>query len=198
MNNIEQQIKAMIIFVDIRGFGSFIRRVNYPVTEFLPFWRNWKEAIDKFQDETGYFVKRLGDGLMAVKEMPDRNQSQVAADVIIKTWELANKLDKLISQKYTPRPDGIRIRETIGYVWKVLCRQYGWDYIGDKVNLTEKMVHRYEDELFVCDESVPEMFSKHQKREHGFKFTKLINSGNALDGIYQKDMSNLYSFKKSG
>lgn len=190
----EQQILAIILFGDIRNFRNFCDRVGHPESEFLPFWRDWQNLLDEFNDQTKGFFKKLADGLMLVKEV--RNPERDLVCMLNKSWAFMKKANKLIDNKMTPKPSGFRLRMTFGYIWKHPCKIRGHDYVSANINLCEKMLHVHEDERFICHQSVIERLSKGTIKKKGFEFKKLDSDHIEPNGITRVDLLALWKFKK--
>lgn len=191
----EKQIRAVVVFGDIIGFGSFMQRITYPDSEFRPFIREFDGLINEFERETGYFVKRLGDGFMCVVEIELANEARQAMAVIGAVWKLAKRLSALIATKQTPRPEGFRSRVVCGYVWKTIGENNRADYLGYHVNLSEKMIHASKHVEFICHESIKELIER-LARVKGFVFKKLSVTDEAHEEIYRQDMNLLWTLTK--
>lgn len=192
----EHQVRAIIVFGDIEGFGSFTQRITHPDTEFRPFVREFDTLIDKFADETGYFIKRLGDGFMCVVELPATEAGKKAASIIDATWALVDRINRTIARMPSPRPEGFRSRMVCGYVWKTRRENDREDYLGYHVNLAAKIIKRDRGHVFVCHESVKELLSEKQIKESGYKFKKLVPSQEPPPGVYQQDINSLWTMTK--
>lgn len=190
----EKLVSAFVAFVDIRGHGSFMRRLSDHQTEFLPFRRDWRKLIDKFEKKTGYFVKRLGDGIMIIKEVDQRIISREAVDFTNNTWMLLMDGKRLIRKKHSPRPDGILLRKSFGSIWKEPCVQFKYDYVADKLNMTEKMIHWNKGVCIVLHESYVDKLNDSLSKKFGYVIKKLERDPNLEDqGPYEPDTKLLYS-----
>ncbi|HEX9504289.1 MAG TPA: hypothetical protein VF974_08315 [Patescibacteria group bacterium] len=195
----EKQVRAFILFSDISGYGAFWRRISHLETELYPFQRQWRELVKDFREKTGYFVKRMGDGVLAIKEIRrEENVSSEGVNFLNNSWVFTKDVYQLVENKSSPRPDGFRTRISLGYIVREPDDQLGWDYVGDKINLTEKMIHFYRSETMVCHESVKELFSEKQLSQNHFSFKKLIARERRSADIYSQDMKSLWTFKKNG
>lgn len=193
----EKQVWVFVAFLDIRGFGAFVRRVSHYESEFLPYRRAWRDLIDKFEKRTGYFVKRLGDGVMIVREVDRENTSQASTEFLNNTWCLFKKSESLTKRKRSPRPEGVAIRNGFGIAWKEPCKQFGHDYVADKINLTEKTIHWNRTTCFAVHESFKEELTDYQCKKQGFRFKRIERDKNLLDqGPYETDTKLLWEFRK--
>lgn len=192
----EKQIRAIVVFGDIIGFGSFTQRITHADSEFRPFIRQFDGVIDEFEERTGYFVKRLGDGFMCVVELASLHPERQAMAVIDAIWILVRQLNTIITTKETPRPEGFRARVVCGYVWKTIRRNNREDYLGYHVNLSEKTLHTNKQVEFICHESVKELI-QHLAKTKGYAFKKLANL-DGLEDIYKQDLNLLWTVTKGG
>lgn len=191
----EKQIRSIVVFGDIIGFGSFMQRITNPDTEFRPFRREFDKAIKDFKKKTGYFVKRLGDGFMCVVELPVKGPDRQAMAAVDFAWTLSRRISRLIAHKSTPRPDGFRSRMICGYVWRTVGDDNDTDYLGYLVNLCEKMLHTHKGVEFVCHESVRELIGRLAK-QRGYIFKKIFNMNAGTEEIYRQDLSLLWTITK--
>lgn len=192
----ERLVRAIVVFGDIRGFRGYMRRISHPPTQFRPFWKDWDELVNEFEDRTGYFVKRLGDGFMAVEELEEGQEILPVIELLNNALEIAKKATALINKKPSPRPDGFRIRAVCDYVFKVPSRQFRYDYVGDKVNFTETIMRHFKEKLFICHESVKELLTEKQIRASGFKFKKIKFTNGGTSDMYGPDMYALWELTK--
>jgi len=194
----EKQIRAIVVFGDITGFGGFMQRITHPETEFKPFIKWFDSLIGSFERETGYFLKRLGDGFMCVVELSSHNQSKQAISLIDSTWDLVSKINRSIARMPSPRPDGFRSRMVCGYVWRTERDDNREDYLGYHVNLAAKLIKQDREHIFVCHESVKELLTKKQIHDYGYVFDKLVPGQVPPAGVYQQDINSLWTVKRKG
>lgn len=192
----EHQTRAIIVFGDIAGFGSFTQRISYPDDEFRPFIRQFYGMIDEFERKTKYFLKRLGDGFMCVVELPKKDGRDTAEEVINRIWNLNFKINTLISRKPTPRPEGFRSRVACGYIWKTVGDNNREDYLGYHVNLCEKILHVHKQETILFCQKFKELLSPDSLTAGGFKMKKMKPVENTPEGIYKEDLNSLWSLTK--
>lgn len=193
----ERLVHCLIAFFDVKGFGSFDRRVTDPDTEILPWRRHYRNLIDAFEKKTGYFIKRTGDGIAIFLETDENDAWYDGAKFLENCFNFMETMKELNKKKRSPRPDGVRIRCVYGAVWKEPCRQLGKDYFGYKVNLTERMLHQHKESCFVIAESLKEQLKKAQCTKMGFCFKHIgIDSTAQVDSIYEADMRLQWLFWK--
>lgn len=192
----EYQTRAIIVFGDIAGFGSFTQRISYPDEEFRPFIRQFYGVIDDFEKKTKYFIKRLGDGFMCVVELPKKGGREIAERVIGQIWTLNQQINSIISRKQTPRPEGFRSRMACGYIWKTVGENQREDYLGYHVNLCEKLLHVHKQEKIIFCQKFKEILSPDSLTTRNFKMKKMNPFENAPEGIYKEDLNSLWSLTK--
>jgi hypothetical protein len=186
----EKQVMAIVFFVDIRGFKDFCDRINKADEEFLPFWRDWQALIDEFEDEDNGYVKRIGDGIMVVKEIEAAPHKEISA-MLNKLWKFLVKLLRLINKKMTPRPDGGRVRGGFGYVWQVPYKKdHGRDYVGSLINMIEKALRFRKELTFLLHVSAIERLPKAVNAKNGFSFQKIkcLHNGDEDEHVFCKSM----------
>lgn len=193
----DEQVRCFIAFFDIRGFGSFERRVNDAKTELLPWRKQWRKIIDDFQKRTGYYEKRIGDGGMIVHETVVADAWYDVTKFLDNCWSLLMQFKALRRKKESPRYDGDIIRVSYGAIWREPSEQMGKDYYGFLANLTEQMIHQHKETCFVLTQGCVELVTKYNRKKSGYKFKLLCQDKNVLcDPIYADEMKHLYSFQK--
>ena len=194
--------RVLIAFVDIIGFKDWT--INPSNDQ-----ENFKDLIDKVYDEfeiyiaeSGCDVKLLGDGLMAIMEIKDGfnyeisgsdirdvHNCEIAAEFLKKAYALTMKVSWII-KGFWPRPDGVRLRSTAGYVWKRLVGQRH-EYIGHKVNLAKLLLGVFPETLSICHGSTKEIIGD---RDLGINFDRMEIPEESFRGLNDDDLSNLFSF----
>lgn len=196
MNEKEKTVHCFIAFFDVRGFGSFDRRVTHAETEILPWRRQWRTLIEDFETKTDYLVKRLGDGTAIFHEVEPARAGMEAPKFLKNCNRFLYDMKKICLEKRSPRPDGVRLRAAYGPIWREPCKQIGCDYFGYKVNLVERMIHQHKEECFNVHESIVEILTTYQKRKHGFKFLHVgIDNRAKADAIYTADLKLQWGFR---
>ncbi len=188
----EQQTQVIAGFTDIRGTGDFLDRVSKHEIEFIPFWKSWMAMVDRFEKDTGYFVKRMGDGIFFVKELDEMSGSVEAIDVLKKVWTFTNRVNQLTAAKKSPRPEGVRTCLVSDHAWKFPCIQFQSDYIGKRINMCEKVSHCYGLNLVTVHETVIDLLTPIQVEENRLQFTKIEPK---CDRVNEQDRKSLYDFK---
>lgn len=193
INEIEKEVFAYVFFVDISGFGSFLRRASHYKTEVIPFRRKWRQCVDKFEKDNGWYVKRLGDGVLLVWETHRSNTHATAPEALNTVHTFLSEWKFIIDGKESPRPDGVRAAGVYGSIWKEPSTQFAHDYFGDKINLCEKMMKHHRGKCFLVHESLKELVTPTHRRINKFSFTLLPPDRRVnTDHAYIDDMSRLW------
>jgi len=191
-----QRKRVIVAFGDILGFGSWTRRaVNTPEES--------HELIDQIYDEfenhaevCGCHIKFLGDGIMSLREM-DENKTRddnlkMIINFVADAYVLASKVQKIITGYY-PRPEGFRLRITMGYVWKrqiKSTKRHAPEYIGYIVNLAQRLLEVSPTTLCVCHESVMEVL---KNKKLAFKTSPVKQPAIYPRGVDEEDLKGLHS-----
>lgn len=171
-----------------------MQRVAYPDTQLRPFIRRFDDIVDAFEEETGYFLKRLGDGFMCVVEVHGKKPAR--AKFLNNLWAVAEKINSLVSNHPSPRPGQFRFRVVCGYVWKILRANKRKDYLGYQVNLCERLLRSNKSDLFVCSEAFKEMMTEKEIVDNKYTFEKLKSFEEPPTGVYREDFNSLWTFSK--
>lgn len=190
----EKQVRAIIVFGDIRGFSVWEQSVTRPEIEFQPLMNRFDAMVDEFEAKTGYFTKNLGDGYMQVIELPSGHACATALRVLYRTVVFATKVSQTIKRSPWPRPEGFRVRFAAGHVWKKDGNKR--DYVGRHINLTHKLLRVAPETEFLAHQSFTELMSKKQTDEAGVKFLKTEGDRRTPDGILKADMKVLWSLQR--
>jgi class 3 adenylate cyclase len=193
-----QRKRVLVAFGDVRGFRKWTQRaLNAPEIASDMIDRIYKH-FESFAVDTRYWVKLLGDGIMIVQELhPSGHNCGLARRFLRDTHTLARSVSDEI-QKVYPRPDGFRIRNTSGYVWKrPTVHQYKEkhskhsEYIGYAVNLAQSLLYVLPEVEAVCHESLVEMIG--DKRQ-GLTFEQLEPPTERRHGVDPADFLGLYRY----
>lgn len=191
----EKQVRAIIVFGDIRGFSVWEQSVTRPEIEFKPLMNRWDAMVDRFEADTGFYTKNLGDGYMQVIELsPNGHACAQAMNTFKKTMDLSMRVQRLIRNSPWPRPAGFRVRVSAGHVWKKQGNKT--DYVGRHVNLTHKLLRVSPEDEFVAHQSFVELMSRKQADQIGAKFLKLEAERRIPDGVLKSDMNALWSLQR--
>lgn len=189
----EHEVFAYVFFVDMTGFGSFLRRSSHYETEVLPFRREWRDCVDNFEEKSGWFVKLIGDGVMLVWETDPNDTHVTAPESLLVVHKFLSEWKHLIDKKTSPRPDGARAAGVYGSIWKEPSTQFKYDYFGDKINLCEKMTRHHPGRCFFVHESLKELVTPAHRRKNGFSFTRMEPDRRVhTDPVYAPDIERLW------
>lgn len=192
----DKQVKAIVVFGDIRGFSVWEQSVTRPEIEFKPLMNCFDAMVDEFEAKTGYFTKNLGDGYMQIVELQaDTHDCIPALRVLKETVKFATSVQTVIRKSPWPRPDGFRVRVSSGHVWKKQGNKT--DYVGRHVNLAHKLLRVSPQTEFLAHQSFLELMARRQTHEIGVKFAKLPPDRRIPDGVLKADMNALWSFRKA-
>jgi len=107
-------------FIDLRGFGTWIYRASIPKEIKEPFIMGYLDIVQIFiKERNDLHFKYLGDGFLAIKEIGTFENRDIAIrDFITGLIGVTKKILKLLKDCNHP-PDGVRVRITEGYAYKV-------------------------------------------------------------------------------
>lgn len=139
-------------FVDLRGFGTWIYRASIPKEIKEPFISDYLEIVQAYvrENDTVHF-KYLGDGFLAILECSEAERKTTKVCDFVKGLRcVTRKIMKLITDCDHP-PDGVRIRITDGYAYKVMVinpyerrrgarEQFISEFIEYGVNTAERLM----------------------------------------------------------
>jgi len=150
-------------FVDLRGFGTWIYRASIPKEIKEPFIVGYLEIVQGYvKSRNDIHFKYLGDGFLAIKEFTLYERKNGAIVDFIKGLRCATrKIMRLIRDCERP-PDGVRVRVTCGYAYKVMvvdpCDQTREtmvsEFIEYGINTAERLMEVNPDVLCIVTEDV--------------------------------------------
>lgn len=191
----EKQVRAIIVFGDIRGFSIWEQGVTQPEIEFKPLMNQFDQMVAELRTKTGHFTKTLGDGFMQVIELPSRGHACRVAQFTLQTHiRFALSVRRVIESSPWPRPEGFRVRFSAGHVWKKDGGEL--DFVGRYVNMTHKLLRVAPEMKFVAHQSFIELMSRSQVRACGARFSKLQPDRRTPDGILKADMNALWKLDR--
>ena len=131
----KNDVKALIVFVDIRGFTRWSERVDNAaiLDEFVT---GWYEILNRNFMGTN-LIKPLGDGAMIVQEMPEKTTSKLLktllSETLVKVNETREDFDKFC--KKLSEEEGTEILFPLGWgIAKGPVKKINNDYIGADIN----------------------------------------------------------------
>jgi class 3 adenylate cyclase len=133
---IKNDIKALIIFVDIRGFTVWSEKVSNSaiLDEFI---ENWYKILDKNFAGPKCLIKHLGDGAMIVREISEKITAKSLKTLLSETLNKIDRTDKDFGKfcKKLSEEEGTKIALSLGWgVAKGPIKKIGEDYIGADIN----------------------------------------------------------------
>jgi len=128
-------VNAMIIFVDARGFTAWAEKVdNFSFID--AFSAKWYKLLEEtFKKESS--IKYLGDGAMIIQEIGEETTEKTLKDLLSKTITKIDKIDKSFSVlcKEFSVKKGSEIPLTLGWgITKGTIKKLGSEYIGAEIN----------------------------------------------------------------
>ena len=131
----KKNIKALIAFVDIRGFTSWSEKVDNVgiLDEFIGAW--YKILRNNFSEPC--LIKHLGDGAMIVQEMPEKTTSKLLKTLLSETLKKIHKISEDFGKfcKTLSEEEGTKISLSLGWgVAKGPVKRINGDYIGADIN----------------------------------------------------------------
>ena len=128
-------LKALIVFVDIRGFTSWSEKVGN--ADILGhFIESWYKILEKNLTQAD-LIKHLGDGAMIVWEMPEKTTAKLLKDILAETLKKIQKTGEDFGKfcKELSEEEGTKIPLSIGWgIVKGPVKKITGDYIGADVN----------------------------------------------------------------
>jgi len=131
----KNDIKALIVFVDIRGFTAWSENVgNAAILD--EFVENWYRILHiNFRESQ--FIKPLGDGAMIIQEMPGKTTSQLLKTILTDTLRKVKKTNEDFRKfcKKLSEEEGTQIGLFLGWgIAKGPVKKIKDDYIGADIN----------------------------------------------------------------
>lgn len=191
-----KRVRAIVAFGDITAFSEWTRRGSNSPEGFRSFMvRLYREFI-RFRNGNGYFVKLLGDGFMAVRELSALNTKKEVRVFLQHSLDLESAIRK-IEKKIFPQPGLFRITVVIGHVWKIVASRTGQenskqtDYLGYAVNLAARLLEIDRREGILCHESVSKIVSNGLGKEIGFALERIVEPIRCPRGVDPEDLKGL-------
>lgn len=194
---------VLVAFGDISGFRDWTKLPMVSSEKFARFMVRVYEEFINFRNGSGYFVKLMGDGFMAVRELtesPIENNSQVF-EMLRHASELVLSVGRLIKNLSYPQPGGFRIRIVVGDVLRLEAlhaKEVGraqMDYIGYPINLASTLLDIERDTPCICHETVREIAVRRPRPSAKIKFDRLPKPAYCPRGIEQEDLAALWTFQ---
>lgn len=191
---VSRNIRAAVAFADMRGSLVWSQRVNNQGREYSKLMNIFDSMICDLKIVYDYYKKRLGDGFMAILNLPQESSLQLAEFLLV-LWMLKEKMDQEIRIHPNPRPGLIRVRIACGYMEEKLHRDGDVDYRGYHIGMTAKLLRVEKSVPFICHQSIKEILTQTHIRQFRFQFKKLPRPKVIPEGIFKEDADELYSFR---
>jgi len=159
--------RIIVAFGDMSGFSKWMKSpmvsdsqieklMSKVYSEFM--------AIDRRNASSRYFVKPLGDGVMIVKDLGDRTETQDAEKFMAEVRGLTSRLCAIIAGAAWPQPQGFRVRVVVGDAAKMrfpgpTARSQRLDYIGYPINLAARLLSIKPDARLICHEGAKQLIA---------------------------------------
>lgn len=196
-----KRVFAAVAFGDTTSFKKWTNHPFSTADKHTRFMVQLYDQFLRFRNGSGYFVKILGDGLLAVKELPDPSErKELILEMMAHATGLVRGVERLIERINYPRPKGFRIRLVAGDILRLEASDPNnkgikqIDYADYPVDLAHSLLQMHKDLPFVCHESVRECVSPPGKKNR-VAFTPLSPPGFCPEGIEEEDLKVLWSFK---
>lgn len=192
---------VMSAFVDLRGFGTWIYRASIPKEIKEPFLAAYLETVQAYvgANKNDHF-KYLGDGFLAIREMPATDRKNDAVFEFIKGLRcITRKIGKLIRACEYP-PVGVRVRITAGYAYKVMVadpsdperKKLVPEYIEYSINTAERLMEVNPEIVCVVTEEVGKALGAHRSF---FRMRKLGEPSCYPKSVNREDLETLQILK---
>jgi class 3 adenylate cyclase len=131
----KNDINALILFVDIRGFTNWSEKVDNVsfLDDFVKCWH--KILAENFAGST--LNKPLGDGAMIIQEIKERTTSELLENILLESLEKIQKTDEEFKElcKRFAEEEGTNISLKLGWgIAKGPIKRINGDYIGANIN----------------------------------------------------------------
>ena len=197
-----KRIFAVVAFGDTVKFKKWTNHPFASVEKHTNFMVSLYDEFIRFRNGSGYFVKILGDGLMAVCELPAGNpRRKMVNDLLVHSQRLVESVNRLIKNQAYPRPTGFRMRVVAGDVLKLIAthsadkRKKQIDYAAYPVSLAHSLLQIEKDTPCICHESVREIVNGEKSAGALIGFERVKEPSFSPEGIDPEDLKALWSFQ---
>jgi class 3 adenylate cyclase len=159
------------------------------------------DTFIRFRNGSGYFVKLLADGLMAVVELPQERKAMLVVEMLDHADKLVRSVQSVIKHLNYPRPDGFRIRVAAGDVLKLEAShpldktKIQVDYSEYAVDIAFGLLGVEKDSPCICHETVREIVESDSEARALVKFEKVKRPAVCPEGIDPEDLDALWSYR---
>ncbi len=196
-----ERIFAIIMFGDTIRFKHWTNHPFSSVEKHTEFMVGLYDRFLRFRNGSGYFVKILGDGLMAVQEMPDAKvRATLAEKMLIDCADLSAEVEAMIGKASYPRPIGFRLRVVAGDVLKLVATDLKngghqqVDYDDYPVTLTHSLLQIEKSHPLICHESVKELLAGAGMKGR-ILLSRISKPNQSLTDVADEDLNALWSFR---
>ncbi len=184
------ELRAIVFYGDITGFTGWSRRVRR--AQVCDLLSTTYEIYSQWQNETGYWVKKASDGLIAVRELAAANDRNNIIAALRAGYDLTLRVNEYLSSLQYPRPPLFRWRGTLGDVWRLEESSGNVDYGGYQMDFGRRCLDIEKMEMFLITEFV---FDSIGRRGCPHISIERINTEVPfLPGIEPEDQRNFYRY----
>lgn len=184
--------RAIIFYGDITGFTSWSRRVRRETVRGL--LQTTYEIYKRWTDANGLWLKTLGDGFVAVRELPAQNHRETILDLLCKGDTLSRTVNAHIEALPFPRPGLFRMRAPLGDVWKFVMEDNYVEYSGYQMDFGRRLLDFEKGIRYVITEATFEAIQRRGGARAAIKRIELAGPIQ-LPGIQEEDQRNFFKFE---
>ena len=193
----EERVRAFVIYADTTGFTTWAKRgATSPEDKRAYIIAMYGEFL-RFEQESGLPLKYLCDGFFGAREMARGHNCGLALWILKHSWNIQQRMEKIIAGMRHPRPEGFRVRIACGMVSKLIVPHVGRikqdraEYVGESPVLGDRLLEIERNVGCICTIGVRELL----KKESGIIFEPVNVSGPTPKGIDDEDLKELVSFR---
>lgn len=197
-----KRVFALVLFGDTTRFRRWRSRPFLSSEKHARFMIALYDTFIRFRNGSGYFVKLLADGLMAVLELPlERRKAESVIEMLAHADQLIRSVQAVIKQLNYPRPDGFRIRVAAGDVLKLEAShpldktKIQVDYSEYAVDIAFGLLAVEKEVPLICHETVREIVEADSMNGERVKFEKVKRPSVCPEGIDPEDLDALWSYR---
>ncbi|MCG3204286.1 MAG: hypothetical protein KCHDKBKB_01001 [Elusimicrobia bacterium] len=197
-----RRIFAAVAFGDITRFQRWTNHPFLSAEKHTQFMVQLYDEFIRFRNGSGYFVKLLCDGLMAVQELPDeKKKASLTTKMLDHSQNLVGAVESLIKRLRYPRPDGFRVRVVAGDILKLEAihptdkRKKQIDYAEYPVSLAHSLLEVEKDIPCICHESIREIIADDRLSKSLVDFLPVQEPAFCPEGINPDDLKSLWAFR---
>jgi len=192
------RVKALVAFGDMSDFGAWTRRGSNSPEEFRAFMVRLYQEFIKFRNGNGYFVKLMGDGFMAIREIRKGDAGRTAQRFVLHSLDLCAAVNQIGGSTF-PAPGAFRVRIVAGHVWKLMAARQEkpdsaqTDYLGYTINLGARLLEIERDTAILCHGSVKKILNGWNGWKAEFRLGRVVTRSRCPRGIDPEDLKVLWS-----